>query len=83
MLGPLTPSEMILQVIPQPDFVRGRLSQALREVALLRRLLRLSRQAAKEHKTEKEWTIPGGTLADPFALTGNRGKSRKEDCGAK
>ncbi len=36
------------ELIPRPPVIRERLSQALREAALLRRLLRLSETAAEE-----------------------------------
>lgn len=40
-----TPS--LVERIPDPDTVRDRLSQAVREVELLRRMLRLSERAQK------------------------------------
>lgn len=44
----------LFQKIPDPNEVRDRLGQALREASLLRRLLKISEAAAKERRTTGE-----------------------------
>jgi hypothetical protein len=41
------------EIVPRPPVVRERLAQSLREARLLRRLLRLSVEAAEERHREK------------------------------
>jgi hypothetical protein len=43
----------ILDTIPPPEVVRARLGRALRDVDLLRRLLRLAEQAAKARRISR------------------------------
>jgi hypothetical protein len=44
----------ILDFIPDPETVRERLGAALREVSLLRRLLRIARDKAKAEAGERQ-----------------------------
>ena len=53
----------LVNTIPDPDTVRDRLSEAIREVALLRRLLRLSEQAAKYPRQEGQEQQREGAVA--------------------
>jgi hypothetical protein len=45
-----TASSLSLETIPAPELVRERLTNALRDVTLLRSMLRLSERAAKERQ---------------------------------
>lgn len=42
-----TPDKPLVDRIPDPETIRARLAEALREVELLRRMLKLSQQAEK------------------------------------
>ena len=49
-----SPFTRLIDVIPSPVMVRERLTTTLRELALLRSLLRLSERAAKERERERQ-----------------------------
>jgi hypothetical protein len=52
-MQPITPPEMnLIQDIPSPEAVRERLSHAIREVQLLRQLLRLAERASKDRQRQ-------------------------------
>lgn len=53
----------LVNTIPDPETVRDRLTAAIREVALLRRLLKLSEQAAKYERQGQEQRQPDGAPA--------------------
>jgi hypothetical protein len=49
-----TPASSLLDSLPEPQVVRRHLGQMLREIGLLRRLLRLAESAAQVRETERQ-----------------------------
>ena len=47
-------SNKLIESIPDPRIVRSRLAQTLRDAKLLRRMLKLSEQAAKDREGRRE-----------------------------
>lgn len=50
----ITSSTDAIRTIPDPETVRAQLAQRMREVDLLRRLLRLSEAAARDRRQQTE-----------------------------
>ena len=48
-------STTFIEVIPDPQEVRSRLGQALRETKILRQLLKVAENAAKERQMQRPW----------------------------
>jgi len=46
--------QFLIQTLPRPEVVRGRMSDLLREMELLRGLLRLSEKAAEYRECDEE-----------------------------
>jgi len=58
MICQTQPSRDVINSIPDPEIVRGRLAQALREVDLLRYLLRIAEKVADEVKKREGQLAP-------------------------